>query len=127
MIVPRLRRLDSGIITTNDDSAVSDAIFVSQGCLLIPVFIAAWWYYTKYACRALVRGLLRNRPENTCDDDDAVKQNNCSSSHFASMEDAYFQAHWYVHLCAVSRYKSCVFVSSNLVFDVTILNKELQF
>lgn len=26
-------------------------IYVSYGCLLIPVFMAAWWYYMKNACR----------------------------------------------------------------------------
>ena len=37
-------------------------IHVSQSCLLIPVFLAAWWYYTKQ-CLRKVRGLLRNNPE----------------------------------------------------------------
>lgn len=37
-------------------------IHVSQSCLLIPVFLAAWWYYTKQ-CLRKVRGLLRNIPE----------------------------------------------------------------
>jgi hypothetical protein len=91
----RFGRLDLGFRTTADDPA---AIFVSKGCLLIPVFIAAWWYYTKYACRSFVRGFLRNRPEHTDYNDGAEKQNS-SIGHFASMEDAYFQAHWYVYTC----------------------------
>ena len=35
------------------------AIYVSHGCLLIPVFLAAWWYYTK---RAWYRTCRKFRP-----------------------------------------------------------------
>jgi hypothetical protein len=76
-------------------------IYLSHGCLLIPVFIAAWWYYTKQACRAFVRGLLRNAPEHhhyqerfssTCGH--GCSDDNISSNHgtFARMEDV----PWYV-------------------------------
>lgn len=69
-------------------------IFVSQACLLIPVFVAAWWYYTKHWCRALVRGVLKNNPEESSNDDNAHRPT--SSGRFARMEEAYFQSSWCV-------------------------------
>jgi hypothetical protein len=78
--------------STTEDEDNGPIIFVSQACLLIPVFVAAWWYYTKYACRAFVRGLLRNGPEQKNQEDSDP------SGHFARMEEAYFQSSWYVPL-----------------------------
>jgi len=37
-------------------------IDVSHGCLLLPVFLVAWWYYTKQCIRK-VTGFLRNSSE----------------------------------------------------------------
>lgn len=86
--------------TNNDadgdtDVAAPPDIFVSQACLLIPVFVAAWWYYTKHWCRALVKGVLKNNPEeeSTSNDNSAHPT---SSGRFARMEEAYFQSAWYV-------------------------------
>ena len=90
----------SHVVTTNPPPI----IYVSHGCLLIPVFLAAWWYYTKEACRSFVRGFLRNRPEPHYHRNDASDGsgcfNNCNdkdnSGNFDIMEDAYFNSQWYV-------------------------------
>ena len=39
--------------------AATKVVYVSHGCLLIPVFLAAWWYYTK---RAWYRTCRKFRP-----------------------------------------------------------------
>ena len=36
---------------------------ISSGCLLIPVFLAVWWYWTKKTFKRVIRGLLRSTPE----------------------------------------------------------------
>jgi len=41
---------------------------IAHGCLLIPVFFAAWWYYTRNAF-SRIRGLVRNKPESEEDND----------------------------------------------------------
>jgi hypothetical protein len=63
------------------------SIYVSHGCLLIPVFFAAWLYYTK-SCFRRVRGFLRSSPEPKEDAEKFVDK-------FSRFGDACVQ--WYVH------------------------------
>ncbi len=46
----------------NPSQQDAEPILISHSCLLIPMFLAAWWYYTKQCIRK-VSGLLRNCPE----------------------------------------------------------------
>ncbi|KAG7338873.1 hypothetical protein IV203_028838 [Nitzschia inconspicua] len=87
-----VRRLDIATTASSDDVGDAPTIFVSQACLIIPVFIAAWWYYTKHACRNFVRGLLKNGPEEHCRDDDGADTG--SVGHFTQMEETFFQTSW---------------------------------
>ena len=57
---------------TNTTSAASSnirpplgppVIYVSHSCLLIPVFVAAWYYYARTVCRRVVHGFIRSNPE----------------------------------------------------------------
>jgi hypothetical protein len=94
---------DSNIIIIWTPSSASD-IEVKYGCLLIPVFLAAWWYYTTRTCRTFVRGFIGHTPCHDHDDsnDDTIRNNHVNShdddynisGHFARMEEAY----WYVCL-----------------------------
>ena len=40
-----------------------DVITVQLSCLLIPVFLAAWWYWTKRKARSVISGLLHHSPQ----------------------------------------------------------------
>jgi hypothetical protein len=68
---------------------LQEPIFVSHGCLLIPVFFAAWWYYMK-KCFRRVTGFIRNKPEPA---EDAAEK---FHEKFFRFEDAYIR--WYVFI-----------------------------
>ena len=71
------------MISSSSPSSGQSNIYVSAGCMLIPVFVIAWFYYTKRACRKMAVGLLKNRQENNEND-------GCSSIDFSMMEAAYY-------------------------------------
>eukprot|EP00934_Nitzschia_sp_Nitz4_P000548 Nitzschia sp. Nitz4//scaffold79_size90958//31957//32774//NITZ4_005018-RA/size90958-augustus-gene-0.169-mRNA-1//1//CDS//3329558228//548//frame0 len=75
----------TGSIPVSVPPADAPAIAVSQGCLLVPVFFAAWWYYTK-KCIRKIRGLIRHTAE-PHDIDDSER----FYAKFTSLEDSYFR------------------------------------
>lgn len=66
---------------------LQEPIFVSHGCLLLPVFLAAWWYYTK-KCFRRVTGFIRDKPEPEVDPTEKFHDK------FFRFDDAYIG--WYV-------------------------------
>jgi hypothetical protein len=48
----------------DDDDLPLSKIYISTGCLLVPVFIVVWYYYTKRAFRKFFLRFLKNEPEN---------------------------------------------------------------
>ena len=72
--------------SSNDPSSPSK-IYISTGCLLIPVFVVAWYYYTKRVFRKFVVGfLIKNEPDN----ESGISR---SDRDFARMEEAYHDQH----------------------------------
>ena len=63
-------------------------IQVSHGCLLLPVFLAAWWYYTKSVCRKVVHGLIRSTPHSEQNESESYEER------FFCFNDCYTK--WYV-------------------------------
>jgi hypothetical protein len=67
---------------------------VSHGCLLIPVFVAAWWYWTRKAYRRMVSRLITHQPEaevSMSDNSDGDR----FRDKFTVFDDSYTQ--WYVY------------------------------
>jgi len=54
---------------------------VSIGCVILPAFIVAWYYFSKRACRRVVVGFLKNEP---CNESDNISY---IDSDFARMEE----------------------------------------
>mmetsp|Transcript_27718 Transcript_27718/g.31034 ORF Transcript_27718/g.31034 Transcript_27718/m.31034 type:complete len:205 (+) Transcript_27718:72-686(+) len=69
----------------HDDDFPQKTTTIYIGCVLIPVFIVVWYYYTKRVCRKYMR-CLKNEPENTNDNNLGVSS---SSMDFSSIEDVY--------------------------------------
>mmetsp|Transcript_21194 Transcript_21194/g.58934 ORF Transcript_21194/g.58934 Transcript_21194/m.58934 type:complete len:230 (-) Transcript_21194:1052-1741(-) len=57
--------------------------YISTGCVILPAFIAVWYYYSKRACRRVVAGFLKNEP---CSQSDNVSVND---NDFAMMEESF--------------------------------------
>ena len=47
-------------------------VMLTHGCLLIPVFVVAWWYWTKRKARRAISGQLRRHEEEAKPDDCSV-------------------------------------------------------
>jgi hypothetical protein len=51
--------------STNSNPTNSDGIYVAHSCLLIPVVVAVWWFWTKRAAKRVLRKLTM-LPEEPC-------------------------------------------------------------
>jgi hypothetical protein len=79
---------------------------LSSACLLIPVCMAMWWYWTRKACQRVVKGLLRHTPEPTPPTYSASptspptsSNNNQESSPEVGGE--YYYAQWYARFVSI--------------------------
>ena len=82
----------STVVPLSLPTSSSPVITTTYGCLLIPVFIVAWWYYTKKFCRKVVQALLlRATPEPS--DSERMEER------FAQLESSHMT--WYVHPIAL--------------------------
>jgi hypothetical protein len=77
----------------DDDDLPLSKIYISTGCLLVPVFIVVWYYYTKRAFRKFFLRFLKNEPENentSSDENGSDSREGSSSMDFSRTEDAYY-------------------------------------
>jgi len=86
--------------TTVDASSIlveHHTIHVAHSCLLVPVAVAFWWYWTKRAARRVLRRIRRRIPDHACDGgptttvdhgDDFANIGHCGS------DDATFQSEY---------------------------------
>jgi hypothetical protein len=64
--LPRLSTASNPTSTiTNSNATNSDGIYVAHSCLLIPVVVAAWWFWTKRAAKRVLRKLTM-LPQEPC-------------------------------------------------------------
>eukprot|EP00536_Pseudo-nitzschia_multiseries_P011626 jgi/Psemu1/29492/gm1.29492_g len=70
-------------VPSEDNTSSQLKVYVSTGCVILPAFIAAWYYYSKKACRRVVVGFLKNEP---CTESDNTS---VGDSDFAMMEEIF--------------------------------------
>lgn len=83
-----------------DDDLPLSKVYISTGCLLVPVFIVVWYYYMKRTFRKFVFRFLKNEPENenkNSDDSGSDSREGSSSVDFSRMEDAYYNNQLHQH------------------------------